>query len=114
MGSSPYQPVSRDARALPPAVVAYLLNGAKISEAVFTRALLALGEEGWLRIEPEDAGLPVVRINRLLAPGELRPFEQLALERVVQRMGAATKGSRDNYFPSLGRVGSSIGLTGSV
>jgi hypothetical protein len=96
--------------------VAYLLNGAKISEAVFTRALLALGEEGWLRIEPEDAGLPVVRINRLLAPGELRPFEQLALERVVRRMGAAadvplsalTSDEGDDYAPWWKRFGEAV------
>lgn len=96
--------------------MAYLLNGAKISEAVFTRALLALGEEGWLRIEPEDAGLPVVRINRLLAPGELRPFEQLALERVVRRMGAAadvplsalTSDEGDDYAPWWKRFGEAV------
>lgn len=90
MESSPYQPVRQDVRALPPAIVAYLLNGAKVSEGVFTRTLLALGEDGWLRIEPEDSGVPVVRIDRLPAPGQIRPFEQLALERVVQRMGTAT------------------------
>lgn len=71
--------------------MAYLLNGAKVTEGVFTRALLALSEDGWLRIEPEDAGVPMVRIDRLPAPGQLRPFEQLALERVTQRMGTATK-----------------------
>lgn len=90
MEPSPRQDSSPDPRLLPPAVVAYLLNDAKVSEAVFTRALLSLGEDGWLRIEPEDAGVPVVRINRLPAPGQVRPFEQLALERVVQRMGTLT------------------------
>ena len=90
MESGPLQSVPQDARQLPPAIVAYLLNGAKVSQAVFTRALLTLGEDGWLRIEPEDSGVPVVRINRLPAPGQVRPFEQLALERVVQRMGTAT------------------------
>ncbi len=84
------QPSPHSPQQLPPAIVAYLLNGAKMNEAVLTRALLALAEDGWLRIEPEDSGLPMVRINRLPEPGRLRPSEQLALDRVVQRMGTLT------------------------
>lgn len=90
MEPNPRQMSSQDPRELPPTVVAYLLNDAKVNEAVFTRALLSLGEAGWLRIEPEDAGVPVVRINRLPASGQVRPFEQLALDRVVRRTGTAT------------------------
>lgn len=116
MESSPYQAIPQDARALPPAIVAYLLNEAKVSEGVFTRALLTLGEDGWLRIEPEDSGVPVVRINRLPAPGQVRPFEQLALERVVQRMGTATNvplsaltsDEGDDYAPWWKRFGDAV------
>lgn len=89
---SPQQPSqgAPSPQLLPPVIVAYLLNGAKMSEAVFTRALLALAEDGWLQIEPEDSGVPMVRIDRLPHPGQLSPVEQLALDRVMQRMGALT------------------------
>lgn len=90
MEASQRRLVAQDPRQVPPAIVAYLLSDAKVNEGVFTRTLLSLGDDGWLRIEPEDSGVPVVRINRLPAPGQVRPFEQLALERVVQRMGTAT------------------------
>jgi hypothetical protein len=90
METSPQLLASQDPRQVPPPIVAYLLNGAKVSDAVFTRALLTLGEDGWLRIEPEDSGAPVVRISRLPEPGQVKPFEELALERVVQRMGTLT------------------------
>lgn len=116
MGSSPQsqypQPQPKpdlhpNPQQLPAAIVAYLLNDAKLNEAVFTRALLALADDGWLRIEPEDAGVPVVRINRQPQPGQVKPFEQLALDRVAQRMGtlahvplsALTSNEGEDYAP---------------
>src|SRR5579859_5786685 len=76
---------------LPPAVVAFLLQSGKVTEEVFSRALLSLADDGWLRIEPQDSGgVPVVRIARLPEPTEVRRFERVALERVVKRMGTQT------------------------
>jgi Predicted membrane protein (DUF2207) len=106
----------QDPQQLPPAVVAYLLNERKVSEAVFTRAVLALAEDGWLRIEPEDSGVPVVRINSLPAPDQLKQFEQLALDRVVQRTGnlptvplsALTSNEGADYAPWWKRFSDSV------
>lgn len=116
MEPSPQQQHHQHPQQVPPAVVAYLLNGAKTIDAVFTRALLALAEDGWLQIEPEDSGVPVVRINRLPAPGELKRFEQLALERVVQRTGnlpnaplsALTSNEGADYAPWWKRFGEAV------
>lgn len=112
-GQPPHPPHPQQ---LPPAVVAYLLNERKVSEAVFTRALLALAEDGWLRIEPEDLGVPVVRITRLPGPDQLKQFEHIALERVVQRTGnlptvplsALTSSEGDDYAPWWKRFGESV------
>src|SRR5262249_36166228 len=75
---------------LAPTVVAFLLQNGKVTEEVFSRCLLSLAEDGWLRIEPQDSGVPVVVVARTPAPGQVRPFEQLALERVARRMGSLT------------------------
>jgi hypothetical protein len=84
---SPRQPSPQQ---LPPTVVAFLLQNGKVTAEVFSRCLLSLAEDGWLRIEPQDSGVPMVRVVRLPAPHEVKPFEQLAMERVVQRMGTLT------------------------
>lgn len=76
---------------VPPTVAAYLLNGLNANADVLTRTVLTLAEDGWLRIEPEDSGLPMVRIDRLPAPDQVTRFEQIALDRVVQRMGVLTR-----------------------
>ena len=84
MESSPHY---RDLR---PAVVAYLLAGGKVTEEAFAQSLLALAGDGWLAIEPQDTGVTLVRIARTPAPTDLKPFEQLAFDRVVRRMGRLT------------------------
>jgi len=76
---------------LPPALVAFLLQDGRVTGEVFSRTLLSLADDGWLRIEPQDSGgVPIVRITRLPAPHEAKQFEHLALERVVHRMGTLT------------------------
>lgn len=77
-------------RGLRPAVVAYLLAGGKVTEEAFAQSLLALAGDGWLAIEPQDGGVTLVRIARTPMPSDLKPFEQLAFDRVVQRMGRLT------------------------
>ncbi|MGH6653967.1 MAG: DUF2207 family protein [Actinocrinis sp.] len=92
---------------LPPAVVAVLLNEGKVTEAVVSRAVLALVDDGWLSIDPQDGGVPLLRIARMPAPGQVRPFEHLLFERITQRMGrvgnvpmsALTSDDGDAYKP---------------
>lgn len=77
-------------RELRPAVVAYLLNDGRVTEEAFTQSLLALAGDGWLTIEPQDTGVTLVRIAGTPRPTDLKPYEQLAFDRVVQRMGRLT------------------------
>jgi predicted membrane protein DUF2207 len=77
-------------RELRPAVVAYLLHNGKVTEEAFSQTLLALAGDGWLSIEPQDSGVPLVRIERAPGASDVRPYEHLAFERVVRRMGALT------------------------
>ncbi|HEY3873127.1 MAG TPA: hypothetical protein VGM10_32525 [Actinocrinis sp.] len=77
-----------------PAIAAFLLAGvAKKSKSksnstvgVFTRAVLALAEEGWLAVEPLDGGMATVRIAREPDEARLAEFERLALARVRARI----------------------------
>ena len=75
---------------VPPAIAAFLLAGVKkkSSTGVFTRAVLALAEDGWLTVEPQDDGLATVRIAREPDESRLAGFERLALSRVRRRLPA--------------------------
>lgn len=75
---------------LKPAVVSYLLRDGKVTEDAFSQTLLGLANDGWLAIEPQDSGVPLVRMVRTPTPTDVKPFEQLALERVAWRMGGLT------------------------
>jgi hypothetical protein len=94
-------------QAIAPALVAFLLQDGKVTPEVFSRALLALAEDGWLHIEPQDSGVPVVRIVQLPPPDQVRAHERVALERVVRRTGSApavplsalTSSEGDDYEP---------------
>jgi hypothetical protein len=73
---------------VPPAIAAFLLAGVtkKSSTGVFTRAVLALAEDGWLAVEPQDDGMATVRIAREPDEARLAGFERLALARVRARL----------------------------
>jgi hypothetical protein len=73
-----------------PAIAAFLLAGvtkkSKSTTGVFTRAVLALAEEGWLAVEPRDDGVATARIAREPDDARLAGFEQLVLARVRARL----------------------------
>ena len=73
-----------DPRSVPPALVAFVLSSGRRPEEFLSRCLLSLANDGWLRIDAQDSGVPTVRIQRLPDPSSIREFERVALERVVQ------------------------------
>ena len=65
-----------------------MLCSGRRPEEFLTRCLLSLADDGWLRIDAQDAGTPTVRIRRLPEPSSIRESERLALERVVRMTGS--------------------------